>query len=56
MASDVSTLFVVVFVACIGWVGVASAVAVGVEYGLKRYRGELTRLGRPDSGDEDSRS
>ncbi|MFB6233146.1 MAG: hypothetical protein ABEH61_02700 [Haloarculaceae archaeon] len=38
--SETTMLFVWLFIAVMGWVLIASAVAVGVEQGLRRYHGE----------------
>ena len=52
MPLDDSMLFVAMFIALLGWAGIASAVAVSVEQGLKRYKGEMSPLIQPDSTDE----
>ncbi|MFB6251808.1 MAG: hypothetical protein ABEI27_09020 [Halobellus sp.] len=51
MPSGLTTLFVLLFVVTMAWVGIASAVAVGVEQGLKRYRGESNRVFQSESED-----
>lgn len=44
--SPTTALFVGLFVLLAGWVLAASAVAVGVEHGLRRYHGEATPVSR----------
>ncbi|MFB6090890.1 MAG: hypothetical protein ABEJ97_07505 [Halobellus sp.] len=50
--NSLTTLFALLFVVTVAWVGIASAVAVGVEQGLKRYRGESNRIFRRGSENE----
>lgn len=52
-------LFVWLFIVVIGWVFVASAVAIGVEQGLRRYHGESnqvfqTGLNEQQSGEDET--
>lgn len=44
LMSGTTMLFVWVFVAILGWMLIASAVAVGAEHGLRRYHGEATHV------------
>ncbi|MFB6157440.1 MAG: hypothetical protein ABEJ34_06330 [Haloferacaceae archaeon] len=49
--ATITTLFVGLFVAAMGWVFVATAVAVGVEQGLQRYHGESSPVVQVGAGD-----
>ncbi|WP_435184952.1 hypothetical protein [Halobellus sp. EA9] len=51
MPSGPTSLFVLLFVVLMAWVGIATAVAVGVEQGLKRYHGESNRIVQRESED-----